>query len=183
MRYSIYGLMHVVLPCVPDYNGVKEKGVSAMTNSLKILMFLAMIFCAVNSHAFNCRVSTTPVSFLNYDVFSNSPAYSTGTVAVDCNNPDHHPLPVTIAINRGGSGSFNPRQMRRAAGGDRLNYYLFTDASRAVIWGDGTGGTSTVTNTVTRNSPWNATVYGMLPARQNVRVGSYSDRLLVTVTW
>jgi spore coat protein U-like protein len=154
-----------------------------MINSLITLLFLAMTFCAVKSHAFNCRISTTPVNFFNYDVFSNAPTYSTGSVAVSCNNPDQHPLPVTIAINSGGSGNFNPRQMRPAAGGGRLNYYLFTNASRQTIWGDGTGGTSTVKKIVTRSIPWNAIVYGTLPPRQNLRVGNYSDTLLVTVTW
>lgn len=154
-----------------------------MKKFLQGLASLVMVFCAASSHAFNCSVATTPVSFVNYDVFSYVPTYSTGTVVVNCSNPGQHPLPVTISINSGGSGTFNPRQMRAASGTDRLNYYLFTDASRTVIWGDGTGGTSTVTNMVTRNLPWNAIIFGMLPARQNLSAGSYSDTLLVTVDW
>ena len=148
-----------------------------------MLLFLLIVFSAVDGFAFNCGVTTTPVNFINYDVFSLSPTYSTGLVAVSCNNPGQQPLTVTISINSGGSGTFNPRQMKAMTGTDRLNYYLFTDASRTVIWGDGTGGTSTVTNMVTRNAPWNATIFGMLPPRQNIRAGSYSDTLLVTVNW
>ncbi len=154
-----------------------------MTKCLKVLALSAMIFCAANGYAFNCGVTTTPVSFVNYDVFSPSPADSTGMVLVNCSSPDQHPLTVTISINSGGSGMFNPRQMRAATGTDRLNYYLFTDAARTAIWGDGTGGTSTVSNMVTRNTPWTATIFGMVPPRQNVRVGNYSDTLLVTVIW
>jgi spore coat protein U-like protein len=154
-----------------------------MGNAIKMLLFLSMLFNAADGFAFNCGVSTTPVNFINYDVFSLSPAYSTGVVVVSCNSPDQHPLPVTISINSGGSGTFNPRQMRAATGTDRLNYYLFTNASRTVIWGDGTGGTSTVTNMVTRNVPWNATIFGILPQRQNISAGNYSDTLLVTVLW
>ncbi len=154
-----------------------------MVNSVKILLFAAIMLCAVKVFAFNCGVTTTPVSFINYDVFSPAPTFSTGTVVVSCSNPDQHPLAVTIAINSGGSGTFNPRQMRGATGAERLNYYLFTDASRTVIWGDGTGGTSTVTNMVARNIPWTATIFGMVPPRQNLSAGDYSDTLLVTVIW
>ncbi len=154
-----------------------------MKRFLQGLASLVMVFCAANGYAFNCSVTTTPVSFVNYDVFSYAPTYSTGTILVNCSSPDQHPLPVVISINSGGSGMFNPRQMRAATGTDRLNYYLFTDASRTVIWGDGTGGTSTVTNIMTRNTPWNATIFGMVPPRQNLLTGSYSDTLLVTVDW
>jgi spore coat protein U-like protein len=154
-----------------------------MGNSLKMLLVLSMVFCAAEGFAFNCSVTTTPVNFINYDVFSLSPAYSTGIVAVNCNNPDRTPIPVNISINSGGSGAFNPRQMRASIGTDRLNYYLFTNASRTVIWGDGSSGTTTVTNLVARHTPWNATIFGMLPPRQNLRAGNYSDTLLVTVNW
>ena len=154
-----------------------------MRKALRMLLFLSMVLFAAESYAFNCGVSTTPVYFVNYDVFSLSPAYSTGIVAVSCNAPPQNPLAVTISINSGGSETFNPRQMMAATGSDRLNYFLFTDASRTVIWGDGTGGTSTVTNMVTKNVPWNATIFGMLPPRQNLSAGNYSDTLLVTVNW
>lgn len=154
-----------------------------MGNFLKMLLLLSMVFCASECFAFSCGVTTTPVNFMNYDVFSFSPTYSTGIVLVTCNAPAQNPVTVTISINSGGSGTFNPRQMRAATGTDLLNYYLFTDASRTVIWGDGTGGTSTVTNMVTRNAPWNATIYGTLPPRQNLRAGNYSDTLMVTVNW
>lgn len=154
-----------------------------MGNSLKMLLFLSMVFCTTECFAFNCSVTTTPVNFINYDVFSLSPTYSTGIVTVNCNNPDRTPIPVNISINSGGSGTFNPRQMRAATGTDRLNYYLFTTASRTVIWGDGSSGTSTVTNVVSRNAIWNATIFGMLPPRQNLRAGNYNDSLLVTVIW
>lgn len=154
-----------------------------MGNSLKMMLSLLLVFCAAKSFAFNCSVSTTPVNFINYDVFSPSPGYSTGIVLITCNAPAQNPLTVNISINSGGSGTFNPRQMRAATGSDRLNYYLFTDASRTVIWGDGTSGTSTVTNLVTKNVPWNATIFGMLPPRQNLSAGNYRDTLLVTVNW
>jgi spore coat protein U-like protein len=152
-------------------------------NLILIILIIFSTLLPINGYAFNCSVTTTPVSFINYDVFSLSPAYSTGTVSVRCNNPDKKPIPVTIAIDSGSSGAFNPRQMKQTTGTDRLNYYLYTNASRTVIWGDGTGGTSTVINNVSKNSPWNAIISGTIPQRQNVSAGNYSDIVVVDISF
>jgi spore coat protein U-like protein len=73
--------------------------------------------------------------------------------------------------------------MRHSSKSDLLNYNLFTDAARSAVWGDGTQGTSTLSSKVQRNKPWVATVYGRIPAGQNVPVGLYSDTLTVTIIW
>lgn len=127
-----------------------------------------------------CFVSATNVSFGSYDVFVAVPLDSTGTVTVSCDSRTD----VTVSIGPSGtSGGFNPRQIGRVSGSDRLNYNLFTTASRTVIWGDGTAGTSTVLiSNVRRGRPETRTIYGRIPAGQDVSVGSYSDSLTVTIT-
>lgn len=147
-----------------------------------LLVTASLLLWTVGCHAFNCSVSTTPVAF-RYDVFAPSPSDSTGSITVSCSNPAQKPIPVTISISSGKSGTFNPRQMTAAIGTDRLNYYLFTDPSRTIIWGDGTGGSSTVTSVVTRDATLVATVYGRMLPLQNVRAGNYNDALVVTVLW
>jgi spore coat protein U-like protein len=141
-----------------------------------------LILLSVEAVAFHCTVSTTPVSFGSYDVFSSFPLDSTGTITIYCNNLEKKAMPVTVSISSGAAGSFNPRQMQRE-GGDRMNYYLFSDPSRTTIWGDGTGGTSIFRRIIDRESPVYATVYGRIPARQNLRAGAYRDSLVVTVMW
>ncbi|GFO54621.1 hypothetical protein GMSM_16280 [Geomonas sp. Red276] len=133
--------------------------------------------------AFSCGVTTTPVGFGSYDVFSGSPLDGQGAVALNCNNPDRKPILVTVAISSGQGGSFNPRQMIRSGGSERLNYYLFLDPAKTTIWGDGTGGSSVITQTVSRSLSLNAGIYGRIPERQDAWVGSYSDTLTVTVSW
>lgn len=155
-----------------------------MNDLLKSALFLCTLFFpAASCYAFNCTLATTPVNFGNYDVFSGYSLDSTGTLTVSCSNPEKKPITVNISINSGLSGNFNPRQMQGSNGTDRLNYYLFTDPSGAVIWGDGTGGSTTVFSTVTRTSTLTSTIYGRIPARQNVSVGTYTDLLTATVTW
>ena len=94
------------------------------------------------------------------------------------------PVDVTIAIGPSGtSGGFVPRQMRSASSPDRLNYNLFVNAGRSTVWGNGAAGTSTVLlNNVRRNRPEVTTIYGRIPAGQDVSVGSYFDSLTVTIT-
>lgn len=150
-----------------------------------ILIFLALtaLLFPVQCHAFKCSATTTPILFTNYDVFSTLPLDTTASLTVSCTNPEGKPMQVNVSISSGNSGSFNPRQMAYAGAGLPLSYYLFLDPSRTTIWGDGTGGTGTISGAMFRTSPLNAVIYGRAPARQNLKAGSYSDSLVVTVTW
>ena len=154
-----------------------------MNTITKTFIVFILLLVSVDAQAFHCSVTTTPVSFGNYDVFASAPSDTTGMISLSCNNPEKKAMPVTIAINRGNSGSFNPRQMLLAGGSDRMNYYLFLDPSRTTIWGDGSGGTSTVFRTIDKTTPLNVPIYGRVPARQNLRAGSYRDSLVVSVYW
>jgi spore coat protein U-like protein len=153
-------------------------------NRFIIFVGTAFLFCfPVEGSAFVCNVTSTPVNFNTYDVFSPIPSDSAGSITVTCNNPDKKTLPVSISISSGNAGIFTPRQMSQAAGPDRMKYNLFIDSPRTAIWGDGTGSTSTVTETVSRDVNINEPIYGRIPAQQNLSVGTYSDTLTVTVTW
>ncbi len=128
-----------------------------------------------------CSVSPAgSISFGNYDVFSTRPLDSTGAIQITCDMTQPH-LIVSIGPSQNGSG-FNPRYMKTSSGG-LLGYNLFTDAARTAIWGDGTGGTRTIMQKVLKNTPLNVTIYGRIPASQDVGVGRYSDSLIVTITW
>ena len=59
---------------------------------------------------------------------------------------------------------FSPRTLTKAA--EALQYNLYQDASRSLIWGDGTGGTSIYSATVTVlqiSTIITVTVYGRIP--------------------
>lgn len=154
-----------------------------MNGIVKSALSICILFLAAESYAFNCRIATTPVNFGNYDVFSSYVLDSTGTITVSCNNPEQKPFSIMITLSAGGSGVFNPRKMSSSSGADRLSYNLFTNPSRTVIWGDGTGGSSTVSSLITRTSTFNSLLYGRISAGQNVSVGNYSDVLTATVNW
>lgn len=127
-----------------------------------------------------CNVTTTPMSFGNYDITLLTPTTSTATVTVSCN--DVPPIDVTIQIGPSpNSGGFSPRLIKHSTMSQFIDYNLYTDSAMLNIWGDGTGGTATLTNKVGKNKPWNATVYGKIPAGQDPYMGTYSETLTVTI--
>jgi spore coat protein U-like protein len=139
------------------------------------LRLIAAILLATAQQVWSatCTVSTLGVNFGSYDVFSNQNLDSTGNISVICNNATLY----TIFLSPGG-GSYASRSM--ASGVNRLNYNLYTDPSRASVWGDGSGGTSIAGGSAI---PANHPIYGRIPARQNVYVGSYSDSITVTLNF
>jgi spore coat protein U-like protein len=149
-----------------------------------ILLGLALMVLSTAARAVSCNVSATSVAFGSYNVFNASPLNATGTITVHCTNLLALLVNYNIKLSKGLSGSYAPRQM--ANGANRLNYNLYTDATRLTVWGDGSGGTSFVSNSllaVVLGVTVNHTVYGRVLALQNVAVGSYSDNITVTLTF
>ncbi|HJX10467.1 MAG TPA: spore coat U domain-containing protein [Candidatus Binatia bacterium] len=125
-----------------------------------------------------CTISTTPVSFGTYNVFSSTPLDSTGSVTFNCDNRAN----ITITLNKGGATTFNPRRMLK--GSEALNYNLYRDAAGTSIWGDGTGGTQVYSDPRTpRNQNVTVTVFGRIPATQDVSVGTYTNTVTATINF
>ncbi len=152
-----------------------KKVLVAVGLTLAVLLVTPFLAMAAPS----CDISTTSVSFGTYNVFSATPLDSTGSVSSKCTG---NAANITIALDRGGAASFNPRQMLK--GTEALNYNLYRDAARTTIWGDGTGGTSVYSDP----SPPNGlvvtiTIYGRIPAGQDVSAGTYTNTVTVTITF
>lgn len=156
---------------------------------MPVIGWLAMT-CAAPAHALStCTVSATPLAFGAYDTLSNSPVQINSTVSITCVTILSLllPIPYTIAL----SPSTTSGTMSRAMAGpssERLQYNLYTNNSRSIVWGDGSGGSQTVTGSVTPSLlsvgvVGSHTVYGAITARQIVRPGTYLDSILVTVNY
>ena len=133
------------------------------------------------SPAAACTVSTVGVAFGTYNAIGPADDLSTGTVNVNCPPSESS---VEIALEAGSSGSILARTMR--SGPTILNYNLYTDINRTIIWGNGTqGATVTLTGGAVSGGRrrFTRTIYGRIPALQNVGAGSYADQLIVTVTF
>jgi len=150
-------------------------------NLISIICILLLLLCSGISLA-ACNVSSAPVTFGSYDVFSSSPLDGEGSITVAC---DHTP-PPTVMVSIGpstNSGGFDPRIMRLAAGSDMLEYNFYRDAGRTEIWGDGSGPTFIESQKIFKNRDWTVPVYGRIPPLQDISAGSYSETVTVTITW
>jgi spore coat protein U-like protein len=141
-----------------------------------LLLFVPSVAYA----AVSCTVSATSVAFGTY--IGGTTSNSTGTISVNCKSAAS--ANVSIALSTGGNGSYSPRKM--SSGVNRLSYNLYSNASHTTVWGDGTGGTATVSATITISPPSttaNFTVFGQIPSQAGPAPGAYSDSIIVTVTF
>ncbi len=127
------------------------------------------------SVAATCALSTSTLGFGTYSPSTNLD--SSAVITVNCSSGSAYSVSVDGGQNL--SGGF-----RRLAGpgGSFLNYQLFKDAARTSAWGDGTGLGAKLDGTG-NGSNQSLPVYGRIPASQNVRAGSYSDVVQVTVEY
>jgi len=145
-------------------------------SGMALAVLMAVPREAIGACSFN---STVGVSFGAYRFFDATPTDSTGSITYTCLLQFS---PITIDLSKGSAPTYVPRQMRK--GIDTLNYNLYLDASRVSIWGDGTGGSSRYGPiSPPLITPVTVTIYGRIPASQNVRIGSYTDTGTVTINF
>lgn len=146
---------------------------------------LALLGCLVPgaAQAITCSVvDTTPVSFGAYDVFSTSPVDTAGDVTLHCTSVGTTDV-IVVEMSEGGGASFAPRALAKAGGGE-LEYNLYQNAGRSIVWGDGSGSTSVLgPYTPPDDADDTLTIYGRVPANQDVESGTYSDTVTVTINY
>jgi spore coat protein U-like protein len=155
--------------------------------ALLVLLSAAPAFAATDTSTFqvtasvaaNCTISSTNIAFGSYDpVVANAstPLDGTGTVTVRCNKGTSANIGLDLGSNAAGS------TRRMASGAERLTYEIYSESGRTAIW------TNSAPNWVahTPTGPPNQatyTMYGRVPAGQEVATGSYSDTVTATVNY
>jgi spore coat protein U-like protein len=120
-----------------------------------------------------CSMSVVGVNFGSYDVFSGAALESTGTIDVNCDAR----TAFSVILSTGASGDYTTRYMTYLT--YQLRYNLYRNAAMNRPLGDGTGNTVFWSVNNARNRSF--TIYGRIPARQNVYAGMYSDNITVTL--
>ncbi len=137
----------------------------------------AVLFTMMPAAAACTFTSSVAVSFPLYDVFAATDDDGTGAFTIGCTTNTS----AMISLSAGGGGSFSPRSMS-GPGAAVLNYNLYSDGSRSSIWGDGTGGSSAVSQAFGAGAPLTFTVYARVFRNQaGVTAGQYADSVMVTV--
>jgi spore coat protein U-like protein len=123
-----------------------------------------------------CNVTATSVNFGSAGSLATNKD-ATGTLQVQCSNS----LPYVVALNGGNAGATNPTQRKMAQGATQITYGLYRDSSRTQPWGSTTG-TDTVGGTGTGGQQ-SLTVFGRVPTQTTPAPATYSDSVVVTVTY
>ena len=136
----------------------------------------------------SCTASASSIAFGVYNPLSITPATSTGSMRVVCTGSGTGSANVTVGVtlSAGLSGTFATRKM--FSGANSLNYNIYWSTAYTQVMGDGSGGSfagSAGPFTVFAGGTGTATgtMYGRVPAQQDVAPGSYVDTILMTVTY
>jgi spore coat protein U-like protein len=134
-----------------------------------------------------CQMSATAINFGTYIPGNGTTLKANSTISIQCTSGTTAP---TLALNAGASGGTMANRLMAGPGSGKLQYNLYTSASYSTVFGDGTGGSSTVPVTVGTNSfsvPVKVTVYGQfLDSAANQRAaaaGTYADTVTATLTY
>ena len=128
------------------------------------------------SVAANCLVAVQNIDFGTKGVLS-ADSDATGGVSVTCTPGTTY----TVALN-GGTTNAAPTARKMSKGAETVTYGLYKDAARSQPWGDATTPGSTVPGS--GNGLIQAlTVYGRVPPQTTPTPGTYTDTVVVTVTY
>lgn len=151
--------------------------------ALAALGALGALFGASAAQAAGCSIAASSLQFGPYDTLSLVPLDSVATVTVSCSGQPGEAVSYRIGVSAGGSGSTAARRLR-GPGGAALDYNLFTNGARSLVWGDGSAGSLFVGDTLSltggaqqRSHP----LYGRIFPRQNVGPGTYTDTLVISL--
>lgn len=138
-----------------------------------LLPFLVLLQISAPAAA-GCEASISLMDFGRLDLEKGGEV--TGELVVNCDEPGSFSVGLSPGL-----GDYVGRKMR-GADGTELRYNLFVDPTRRRIWGDGvSAGTQRIKGENDGRRPSIIPVYGLIPSRQSVLTGAYSDNLLVSV--
>jgi spore coat protein U-like protein len=146
--------------------------------------FCLLLLC--HSHLAMAMMSASidtdiPINFGNYNPLTATDLETVGRIAVQCSGGA---ISYAMMLNAGENGSFVTRRMRHLD--SYLNYNVYTNSAKTLIWGDGTQGSNIITGRGTCDNAtlFQYTVYAKIPALQkNLPAGSYHDSIILTLAY
>lgn len=140
---------------------------------------------AATCSACSCSATANGVAFGAYVPTDSAPNTANGSVRITCSSTSLNNQSLSYAIQlTAGSGTYAQRVMK--AGTATLNYNIYTTSGGPTVWGDGTSSTQTVSDSftlTTLGSIKSYPMYGIMPARQAVASGNFTDSIMVTIVY
>jgi spore coat protein U-like protein len=133
-------------------------------------------FTVTATNATMCSVYASTLNFGSTGVL-RAVLDNTSSISVTCTNG----APYTIALDGGLSGATNPVQRKMSQASATIIYGLYQDSGRAVPWGDSVGA-NTMAGTGSGLTQ-TFTVYGRVPVQNTPAPGTYSDTVVLTISY
>jgi spore coat protein U-like protein len=153
----------------------------------RCVAWLLASLVSAQAGAASCTITSPTLNFGSYDPLLATNDDSTAVVRVSCSRTilPRETVNYSLTSSIGNGPGYAARRM--VSGVEILNYNVYRNAARTQIWGNGTGGSFTITGSFNLNSAAtrnrNHTLYGRIPPLQNSAAGAYSDTLVVTLTF
>lgn len=163
---------------------------NALNGALRAAMTAAVCACSAAAWAGSCEVTAgalafgayQPLTFLSKLTSVNKD--STAEITVVCTDVEGGSS-YSISLGEIG-GSILNRSLSHVTspGSTAMNFNVFINADRTVIWGNGTTGAPILGSIPGGNINESHTVYGRIPEGQHsLRVGQYNGQGTVTITY
>ena len=101
-----------------------------------------------------------------------------GSVTINCTNGSVY----SIALDPGAGASATIASRKLTSGTNLLNYTVYTEAARTILWGDGTA-SSTMVGGTGNGQVQTVSAYGRIFSGQNAPAASYTDTIAVSVSY
>jgi spore coat protein U-like protein len=150
-----------------------------------VALALLLVLAPAVAHALNlgtCLMSATDIAFGS---FSGTELTVTGLVTITCTGGSGSNT-VNLRLTSGSSGSFSPSRTM-TSGANTLNYQIYTDSTRASIFGDGSAGTAKPQVTIDFGSPTSpsataqVSMFAVLPVQALPPSGAYVDTISASI--
>ena len=153
-----------------------------------VLAACCVALTSLDAAAATCSVSNATLAFGNYNPVSPTPTTANATITVQCADviSTSETVPYTLLLSAG-SGTITNRLM--LGGGSSLPYNIYTSASYSTVWDNTTGLGGSVALTGLLGLPIltygtnTQTAFGRILSARPVPAGSYTDSLVITVSF
>ncbi len=157
-----------------------------MPSKIIIIFFLFFLYPTIIKSQCNFTAGRGAVNFGQINPLQNAPISNIShLLTVSCNGVSVYQY--AFKLSAGGDGNYGPyRHMIHTNNISKLNYNIYMDPQRTLIWGDGTSGTAISTGNNPMGGcqqpfPCNFQAYGFIPLPQlNAKSGVYSATITAT---
>ncbi len=125
-----------------------------------------------------CTINVTNLDFGSAGLLKSA-RDGTSTMSIVCTRDAAY----SIGLNGGLSNATNPTQRKMTLGAQSLTYGLCQGIVRQTPWGNTTDTGANVLGGSDTGTPQTLTVYGRVPAQVTPPAGSYTDTVVVTITY